>query len=414
MDLAGLFKARQSSAPPRESLLMDGVRACGDYLASLQGAPDRRHTRLLTAIGALVVAHAAESDDSFDALLRAGDRALELKGEAESRLALSLADTAKAIRVRSKGAWRLRGLALEALGRDEEAIESYERHIELHNDQVSGDIALRLRTLRETRDCLAEAVGLLPAGSPLAEALGRPAAKVRAAFSAAVQERLGERGGTDPAVRRLVELYSAYRRTSLQGHMADPLLGGARPLGIGPLRNLIAGRTICVVIGAEGSTGDAHDADAQHADAHDLVVRLDNFRAGTGTRTDVHALTLRGDTPWEGPGWSQPVPTRLVFGDGIGPWRQAVRRRLVPGAQEHIGDPWLRRPVQDPALLGETGWSVPSTAFTVLRLLDFLDVSPRIDVVGLGLPGGLRPKEEEWVMAHARETDTSGTRAALR
>ncbi|MFD7418697.1 hypothetical protein ACFV9B_44915, partial [Kitasatospora purpeofusca] len=55
--------------------------------------------------------------DAFDSLQRTGQQALDSGGEAEARLALALADEATALRARSKGAWRLRGNALDALGR---------------------------------------------------------------------------------------------------------------------------------------------------------------------------------------------------------------------------------------------------------------------------------------------------------
>ncbi|EHN76185.1 hypothetical protein SMCF_4328, partial [Streptomyces coelicoflavus ZG0656] len=75
----------------------------------------------------------------------------------------------------------------------------------------------------------------------------------------------------------------------------------------------------------------------------------------------------------------------------------------------------LRRPLGDPALLGEDGWGpAPTTAFTVLRLLDFLDASPRLDLVGFTLPGRLRPREAEWVLEHAAHVDHSKMRIALR
>ncbi|MBR7678699.1 hypothetical protein KDA82_38265, partial [Streptomyces daliensis] len=64
--------------------------------------------------------------------------------------------------------------------------------------------------------------------------------------------------------------------------------------------------------------------------------------------------------------------------------------------------------------VGESGWGAnPTTGFTVLRLLDFLDVSPRIDLIGFALPGQLRTEERRWVMERARSGST-GLRTALR
>jgi hypothetical protein len=415
MDVAGLFRAGQGHAPRLEPLVGAAVRVCGEYLVTAADRERGTGRRLAGAIGALVAAHTAGTgDDVFDLLLRTAERALEAGEEPESRLALSLAETATHLRARSKGAWRLRGLALEALGRDDEAIEAYERHLALQqSDRAGQETARRLAALRETRACLEQARRLFPGDFPERfpddGAGAHPAAAAREAFTASVQARLAERGAGDPAVRGLVALHATHRRLTLQGRTADPLLGGTEPIGVSALRNLIAGRTVCLV------AGDAEDPPARTTGAYDLVVRLDALRpAAPGDRTDVHALTLRGETPWEGPGWSRATGVRLVFAESARDWRRAVRRRLVPGAQTHVGDASLRGPVGDPALVGDPGWAGATTCFTMIRLLDFLDVSPRIDLLGPGLTGRLRPKEREWVMAHARETDPAGTRTALR
>jgi hypothetical protein len=408
VDVAGLFRARPGQAARGEPVVAGAVRACGEYLAASVAERDRRRAVLAGAIGALVAAHAGAAEDAFDPLLRTAERALEVGGEAESELALSLAEAATRIRERSKGAWRLRGLALEALGREDEAVAAYERHLELQQSAQGGqEVARRLATLREARACLEEALRLFPGDAALGAARGRPAAAVREAFAACVEARLGERGAADPAVRELVRLHAAHRRLTLQGRTADPLLGGTEPIGVSAFRNLITGRTVCVV--ADGAPA---AEPAVETGGYDLVVRCDGPAApGAGERTDVHALSLRGPAPWEGPGWSRPARIRLVFGEPARDWRRALRRRLVPGAQSHVGDASLRSPVTDPALVGEPGWAGATTAFTMLRLLDFLDVSPRIDLVGAGR---LRPEEREWVMAHAQETDPAGTRTALR
>lgn len=218
---------------------------------------------------------------------------------------------------------------------------------------------------------------------------------------------MAEHGAGDPAVRHLLKLYGTYRRLVERPALSDPLLGGSTPIGVGGLRGLVEGRTVCLVSDADGTAGSAPGVGA---DGYDLVVRCDSFgvRAeGTGGRTDLHAVSLRGETPWDGPAWTRPAGIRLVFGSPAGPWRRATRQRLVPGAQEHIGDASLRAPLTDPALIGEDDWEpATTTAFTVLRLLDFLDVSPRLDLVGFGLPGRLRPRRPSgsWTARHTSTT----------
>ncbi|MEU4142078.1 hypothetical protein [Streptomyces parvulus] len=417
--LAGLFRARQKDAAG-PALYARGLRLCGEHLAGEGDASGGPQVRLTRAIGAFAAALDSPSADPFDALLQVGERALETGGERGLGLALGLAESSAAIRQRSKGAWRLRGLALDGLGRGDEALRCYERYTTLLGDgPAAPGVARRMDTLRRRRACVDEAVALFPEqGAGLAALLAEPTpttAAVEPRFAAFVQERLAEHGPADPAVRRLLELYGRHRRLVEQSAVPDPLLGGTVPVGVSGLRGLVAGRTVCVVSNAGDVAAGSLGAEI---DGYDLVVRCDGYRLraeGTGERTGLHAVTLRGAAPWDEPAWTRPAGIRLVFGDPAAAWRRTVRTRLVPGAQEHVGDASLRRPLGDPALLGEGGWeAVPTTAFTVLRLLDFLDASPRLDLIGFTLPGRLRPREAEWVMDRATHVDDSKMRIALR
>ncbi|GGY91918.1 tetratricopeptide repeat protein [Streptomyces poonensis] len=414
--LAGLFKARQREAA-RQDLFARSMRRCGEYLAAHGDRPTPRQARLTQAIGVLATSLDAADEDPFDALLQVGERALEAGGQSELDLALSLAETSTGIRRQSKGAWRLRGLALDGLGRGDEALECYERYLTLSQAGAAAPkVVRRTDTLRRRRACLDAAVALFPqAASPLRDLLGRPTESTAPEFASYVRARVAEHGPGDARVRRLLELYGSYRRLVERDATPDALIGTTAPIGVGGLRGLVAGRTVCLVSGAEEVAASGLGAEI---DRYDLVVRCDSFRIraeGTGERTDLHAVSLRGDTPWDGPAWTRPAGTRLVFGDPAAGWRRALRERLVPGAQKHVGDASLRRPLHDPALLGEGGWEKgTTTAFTALRLLDFLDVSPRLDLIGFGLPGRLRPREAEWVMDRATHVDDSKMRIALR
>ncbi|MFI6119916.1 hypothetical protein ACIBCU_08685 [Streptomyces sp. NPDC051064] len=400
------------------------LRLCGDYLAGLTaGGPtgDAPQTRLLAAIGGLTTACGTDGDDLFDALLRTGQRALEAGGETETHLALDIAVEATALRARSKGAWRLRGSALDALGRRDEAEQAYGEHLALQqNPAAAEDIARRIATLQDLRACLDEAAGLLPGedGAALRALHNAPAGQARTVFAGIVRRHTAERGGTaDPVVRRLTARYAAYRRLLDRDRMADPLLGGVEPAGAGALRRTVAGRSVCLVAGAARVADEERDPGSPLAEligGYDLVVRCDTLPAAA-PRTDLHAVTLRGDTPWTGPAWDRPAGTRLVFGDPLSQWRRSLRARLVAGAQEQVGDASLRRPLDDPALLGEDDWGTrTTTAFTVLRLLDFLDAADRLDLIGFGLPGQLLPREREWVAARAAHQDETEMRTQLR
>ncbi|WP_274032391.1 hypothetical protein [Streptomyces sp. MMBL 11-1] len=424
--------------------LLAALRLCGDHLAALAAAgplTDARRTRLIASIGALTTACSTPGADAFDALLRTGQQALDSGGEAEARLALALADEATALRSRSKGAWRLRGDALDALGRGEEAITAYERHLALQqNTTASRDVERRIAALRAAGDRIDEALALFRetarAGTETAGADTRagtetsgaavrlsrhlPAAEARAAFTDLVRLRTAERGAADPAVRRLAALYAEHRRLSDRDPMADPLLGGAAPIGVPGLRRLVAGRTVCLVADTPRTAEQEQRPGSPLAaliEGYDLVVRCDEPRhTAPAARTDLHVCTLRGDAPWKGPRWDRRAGARLVFGDPLPHWRLALRSRLVPGAQDRVGDASLRRPLHDPALLGEepAGAGPASTAYTVLRLLDFLGTPARVDLIGFEGPAALPPREREWVRTRTANTDDTAVRITLR
>ncbi|MBK3532427.1 tetratricopeptide repeat protein [Streptomyces sp. MBT67] len=425
-------RARPGGGPDPE--LLAALRHCGDHLADLAASgplTDARRTRLIASIGALTTACSTPGADAFDALLRTGQQALDSGGDAGARLALALADEATVLRARSKGAWRLRGNALDALGRSEEAITAYERHLALQqNAAASRDVERRIATLRAAGDRIDEALALVGGGEGATGAgvdagavrLSRhlPAADALAAFTELVRLRTAERGAADPAVRRLAALYAEHRRLADRDPMADPLLGGAEPIGVPGLRRFLAGRTVCLVADTPHTAEQEQRPGSSLAaliGGYDLVVRCDAVRHAAPTaRTDLHAVTLRGDSPWKGPRWDRRATARLVFGDPLPHWRLALRSRLVPGAQDRVGDATLRRPLHDPALLAETADAdePASTAFTVLRLLDFLGTPARVDLIGFEGPAALPPREREWIGARTGRTDDTAVRITLR
>jgi hypothetical protein len=404
---AGLARLRPGSVARVESLFNACVRECAGYVAALDAPPGPRRTELVAAIGALVVEHtAAEPDEArtYEVLLTVGRAALAAE---ETRLARHVADTAVALRSRSKAAWRLRGEVGEADGRDTDALDAYQRYEGLGGGD--REIGKRRQLLKDKAGALATAGRIVPEAR-LAE---RSPAEIPAALAGAVEHRLAQRGAAAAEdTRRLAGAYTTYTRLATQGRVEDPLLGGTEPIGVGPLRSQIKGRGVCVVANGEAV---AESGLGEEIDAYDLIVRVDSFTtrspAGTGKRLHLHAVSHRSD----GAGWRRKAEIRLVFGDKPVQWRDAIRHRLVPGAQTYVGDKSLARPVHDGALIGEPGWAADaSTGFTIARLLDFLDVSPRIDLIGFTLPGQLRAEERQWVLAHARRTDADGLRIALR
>ncbi|BBA98036.1 hypothetical protein RVR_4065 [Actinacidiphila reveromycinica] len=353
----------------------------------------------------------AVTDDLLDALLEAGGSAVPA-GDAGRRLARTVTETVLPLRPDSRPAWRLRARALEAAGDTEGALAAYDRCVALAaHDTHARTRATALRTALPEERALAALLpgaGVPPRGPGTVPAL--EAAAVRH-----IEEHLATAAAGSPALAEVIALYADQHRHRLRAPIADPTYGGTGWLDLGGLRNRIAGRSICLVANSgtvkDGSLGAL-------IDSYDVVVRFTSYvidPAATGTRTDIHVTGHRKVFNWD-----RPVTTRLVLGDSAAAWRTDVRARLVPGAQRYAGDESLRAPVRDIGRLDEGRWPHPPTcSFEAMWLLDFLDVSPRLDLVGFDfhrtppyrLPGAAliptasdeaNTRQEAWVMERAR------------
>jgi hypothetical protein len=279
---------------------------------------------------------------------------------------------------------------------------------------------------RADGDLAGAAEGLVAAVTAMTEA-GRPVTEISEALGTVVEVELERAGATPPdaPLRDLIAAYADHRRLLARDAAPDPLLGGAQVIAVSDFRTLIAGKSVCLVANsqrvADGRMG-------KEIDSYDLVVRFNSFKLdppATGRRTDIHATIHKHNFNWEVPG-----TTRLVFGGKQGAWQQSLRRRLVPGAQRYVGDRTLRWPVRDLGRLTAEEWpAIPTSGFNMLWLLDHLDVSPRIDLIGFDfyatgayrLSGAMKlpiadvhayRREREWVAARTRHTDEM--RTALR
>ncbi|WP_247197824.1 glycosyltransferase family 29 protein [Streptomyces sp. GESEQ-35] len=350
----------------------------------------------------------------LDALLAVANQALKCGYDDELNLALVISDTVLAHRKNSRAGWRLRARLLEALGEEAEAVEAYEKYLTLTDEdgfgvtakiaglRVAGDRERELLELLKRQvpragefapgnatDVWAEGLALHAAGD-WAEAEPRMvgALVALAADDAPVADRqdllsqyLDLRIGLDTDVTALTEalaLYAEQRRSRMRGPVADPTIGGVKWISLGEFRNRIAGKSICLIANS-GRVG-ASSMGAE-IDAYDLVVRFNSYRIDpkhTGSRTDIHATIHK-----HGFNWEKRVDTRLVFGGISGDWKWSLRNRLVPGGQEFLGDESLRWPVRNIGRLGSDVWpGIPTTGFNMLYLLDFLDVSPTLDLIG--------------------------------
>ncbi|MFF7213167.1 hypothetical protein ACFZAU_21920 [Streptomyces sp. NPDC008238] len=458
------------------------VRSCAVHGGKLVKNLDPKKGQLAEAIRELLAQYAAAMTDPgdaaaitggkstwpksnpelFDALLEVGNKAVDVRGADELRLATRITEVVLGVRKQSRAGWRLRARLMDALGDDAATIAAYERFLAL-TPKDDLNIAGRITKLRESGERLAETLDLLQQETPgageftgvpdtdlWAEGLAlkdagdweraeprlvaalvamaeqeRPAPSVRAALTDYVSLRLERDRGRLAGSTQLLKLYADDRRLRDLDPIADPGLTGSEMVGLSDFRNLIAGKTICLVANSQRV---ANGTMGQEIDAYDLVVRFNSYRIeapATGARTDIHATIHMHNFNWD-----KKVETRLVFGGIHHQWRNSLRRRLVPGAQRYVGDRTLRWPVREIGRIDEDAMpSIPTSGFNMLWLLDFLDVNPKIDLIGFDFydTGAYRLQEamklpiasahgysdeKDWVMARAQ--DVTEMRISLR
>ncbi|MDT7840821.1 glycosyltransferase family 29 protein [Streptomyces justiciae] len=432
-------------ARARGGELDDCLRACAVHSGKVVGSIDRRRVelaeqlrKLLVVWGTTATSAAAPApaggatallkravkgaatpangipNELLDALLAVANKALECGYDDELNLALVISDTVLAQRKNSRAGWRLRARLLETLGEETEAVEAYDKYLALTDDDGFG-VRARIAGLRVAAEKERELLALLRRQNPRAEEFTRRAATdvwaeglaaqavgdwteaeprlvgallTLAAEDAPVADRqellsqyldLRMTQETDlPALTEALALYAEQRRNRMRGPVADPTIGGVQWVSLGEFRNRIAGKSICLIANS-GRVG-ASSMGAE-IDAYDIVVRFNSYKIDprhTGSRTDIHATIHK-----HGFNWDQRVDTRLVFGGISGDWKYSLRNRLVPGAQTFLGDESLRWPVRNIGKLSADVWSgIPTTGFNMLYLLDFLDVSPTLDLIG--------------------------------
>jgi hypothetical protein len=165
----------------------------------------------------------------------------------------------------------------------------------------------------------------------------------------------------------------------------------------------LAGRRICLVADRNRRAAAGITGLGARIDDYDLVARFGSSpltAADDGSRTDL--MVIRHD---QRGAWDQPADLRMVLAADPRDWVQSIRRNLVPGAQRGLFDKALRRPAQLPAIVGAGRCpDRPTNAFQLLRLLDHLDVSPAIDLIGFG-PDPFTELERDWLRPRVRRAD---------
>ncbi|MBC7272544.1 MAG: glycosyltransferase family 29 protein [Streptomyces sp.] len=474
------------TAQPGPAELEDCLRACAVHSGKLVGSLDPRRIALAEQLRKLLALWATQEtaaatggggllrrgtkaaggqldNDLLDALLAVGNKALDCGYDDELNLALLITDTVLSQRKNSRAGWRLRGRLLETMGHPDAAIEAFDRYVGLTKEDGFG-VRTKIAGLRAAQAGRAELLALLERSVPeAAQYAGQPPTDVWADGLAAYgagdwdgaeprlvgallamdrsespeqdfQEALshyldlctGDRAARPtPELTEIIARFAEQRRNRMRGPLSDPTFGGLQWLTLGEFRNRIAGKSICLIANS-GKVGTS--SLGAEIDAYDLVVRFNSFKidpAHTGARTDIHVTIHK-----HGFNWDRPVDIRLVFGGISGDWKHSLRNRLVPGAQKYLGDESLRWPVRNIGKLGTDAWpAIPTSGFNMLWLLDFLDVSPTLDLIGFDFyeSGAYRldaamkmpitsvheyTSEKAWVMERAQSV--SGMRISLR
>ncbi|MER5429680.1 glycosyltransferase family 29 protein [Streptomyces sp. NPDC002588] len=477
------------TAQPAPVELDDCLRACAVHSGKLVGSLDPKRLQLAESLRQLLAAWATQetaapapvtassllrrtkaaasgggslSNSVLDALLAVGNKAVVCPYDDELNLALLITDAILQLRRGSRAGWRLRGRVLEALGLPEAAAEAYERYLELTKEDGYG-VRARVDGIHAATRARAELLTLLertvpesarfadePATDIWAEGLAAHAAGDTSGAQARLvgallamdrqstpeqetQEALahyldlatGRQTRPTGELTQALALYADARRNRMRGPVPDPLFGGVQWLSLGEFRNRIAGKSICLIANS-GKVGTS--SLGGEIDGYDLVVRFNSYRidpAHTGKKTDIHVTIHKHNYNWD-----QRVDTRLVFSGSSPDWKYSVRNKLIPGAQTYVNDESLRWPVR-----GIGGWTteqwaaIPTSGFNMLWLLDYLDVSPTLDLIGFDfyesgayrLPEAMKlaitnvheyGSEKAWVMERAQSV--SGMRISLR
>jgi hypothetical protein len=383
--------------------------------------------------------------------MHVGQTALPTRPE----VSLRIADTVLAARSNSRAAWRLRARALEELGDLAGAIQAHEAYLSrIDSDTVgAGQTVTQLRHRLVATQELADALAADRAAGPAVVAddveelwdagirleRGGDWAAAKAQYVTATH-RLVTNGAAPAVIASAVDRLAAktahheydrigaslpmlaslatYGRSAETSLMAPDLAAGLDVIGIGDFRNLVAGRSVCLVANSERVAKGRH---GDRIDGYDLVVRFNSYAIdppATGRRTDIHATIHLHDFNWD-----QKVSIRLVLSGSATAWQRSLKQKLVPGAQDYLGDGTLRWPVRDARFVDDQEIpGIPTSGFNVLRLLDFLDVNPVIDLIGFDFyeTGPYRLKaamglavspmhsyqyEKEWVLSRARSRD---------
>jgi hypothetical protein len=329
-------------------------------------------------------------------------------GISKPKLAVDLAEQIVNIRPRSRAGWRVLADGYRALNLRDKADQAARRHAQLSGIDTS-EMAESAISFEEVIADLAAYGGPAPeqpvptlfslfqdvqtqgwgesgrAGMP--RELVAAALAVQPAQSQAVVDGIEEvvlRSalvyGHDPKldVAALARKAVASRPRKIVPQVSEETARALTTIDASGLRHYLEGKSLCMIANSQrvGQSG----AGAL-IDGYDIVARFNSFKIDpqhTGSKTSIHAAIHMHNF-----NWSVPVDVRLIFSGNADSWRNSINKFIDPQAQKYLGDPTLRWPVRGDNLLGETDVvDVPTSGFNLMRLVDFLDVSTKIDLIG--------------------------------
>jgi len=343
---------------------------------------------------------------------RAMDPALDVCRAAlairQPRLAVNLAEQIVDIRPMSRAGWKVLAAGYQALNRRDNADQAARRHAQLSGIDIT-EMAESAISFEEVIADL-EAYGGQAPDEPVPSLFtllqdlqtqgwgesgraGMPRELVAASLAVQPTESQAVADGVADVVLRSALVYGhdpkldvaalarktvASRPRAIVPRVSEETARGLTTIDASGLRHYLDGRSICLIANSQrvGQSG----AGAL-IDGYDIVARFNSFKIDpqhTGSKTSIHAAIHRHNF-----NWSVPVDVRLIFSGRVDAWRNSINKYIDPEAQTYLGDRTLRWPVRGGDLLGETDLvDVPTSGFNLMRLVDFLDVSTKIDLIG--------------------------------
>ena len=367
-------------------------------------------------------------------------------GIRQPRMAVNLAEQIVDIRPMSRAGWKVLADGYQALNLREKADQAARRHAELSGIDTS-EMAESAISFEEVIADL-EAYGGQAPEEPVPTLFtllqdlqtqgwgesgraGMPRELVAASLAVQPAESQAVADGIEDVVLRSALVYGhdpkldvaalarktvASRPRAIVPRVSEETARALTTIDTSGLRHYLDGRSICLIANSQrvGQSG----AGAL-IDGYDIVARFNSFKIDpqhTGSKTSIHAAIHMHNF-----NWSVPVDVRLIFSGSLDAWRNSINKYIDPQAQTYLGDPTLRWPVRGGNLLGETDVvDVPTSGFNLMRLVDFLDVSTKIDLIGFDFnaSGAYRldsamslpvarahdySAERDWVMKNATE-----------